>query len=73
MAETDVKLVLGLASYKIGDSTYGTVWETDGCGEIGRQIDLARSIEGIDGFALFSCRDLTKSSDLSEMLKGKWE
>ncbi len=73
VADTDVKLVLGLASYKIGDSTYGTVWDTDGCGEIGRQIDLARSIEGIDGFALFSCRDLTKSSDLSEMLKGKWE
>lgn len=71
-ANTNVKLVLGLASYKIGDSTYGTVWETDGCGEIARQIDLARSIDGIDGFALFSYRDLTESSELRTMLSKKW-
>lgn len=68
---TEVTLLLGLASYKIGDSTYGTTWETDGCAEIDRQIKLLRSIDGIDGFSLFSYRDLTEHNDLCEVLKGE--
>ncbi|MCD8357568.1 MAG: family 10 glycosylhydrolase [Clostridia bacterium] len=69
---TDVKLILGLATYKIEDSTYGSVWEKDGCAEIGRQIDLARSLSDIDGFAIFSYRDLTEKSGLDDVLKEKW-
>lgn len=70
---TDVKLILGLASYKIGDETYGPVWKTDGCAEIGRQIDLSRSISGIHGCALFSYRNLTQTDGLRSVVTQQWE
>lgn len=69
---TDVELILGMAAYKIGDATYGSVWETDGCAEIGRQIELARSIDGIAGCALFSCRNITNTDGLRSTLVQHW-
>ncbi len=69
---TDVRLILGMAAYKIGDATYGDVWESDGCAEIGRQIDLARTIDGVDGCALFSLRNLESNESLCDVLADKW-
>ena len=69
---TSVKLVLGLAAYKIGDSQYGTVWQNDGCAEIGRQLDLSREIDGVSGCAVFSFRNLEQTDGLSDVLQQKW-
>lgn len=70
---TDVQLVLGLAAYKIGDSQYGEVWANDGCNEIGRQLDLAASIKGIDGCALFSCKNLRDNDTLFQTVQERWK
>lgn len=70
---TDVQLVLGLAVYKIGDSQYGEVWANDGCSEIGRQLDLAASIKGIDGCALFSCKNLRDNDTLFQTVQERWK
>ena len=70
---TDVQLVLGLAAYKIGDSQYGEVWANDGCSEIGRQLDLAASIKGIDGCALFSCKNLRDNDTLFQTVQERWK
>lgn len=69
---TDVDLILGLAAYKIGDAQYSDVWQTDGCAEIGRQIDLSREIDGISGCAVFSLRNMEQTAGLSDMLQQKW-
>lgn len=69
---TEVDLILGLAAYKIGDAQYGAVWQDDGCAEIGRQIDLCRSIDGIRGCAVFSCRNLEQTAGLDSILRQKW-
>lgn len=70
---TDVQLVLGLAAYKIGDNQYGDVWANDGCNEIGRQLDLASSIKGIDGCALFSCKNLRDNDTLFQTVQERWK
>lgn len=70
---TDVQLVLGLAAYKIGDSQYGDVWASDGCSEIGRQLDLAASIKDIDGCALFSCKNLCDNDTLFQTVQERWK
>ncbi|HBI64768.1 MAG TPA: hypothetical protein DDX51_06585 [Clostridiales bacterium] len=69
---TQVRLVLGLAAYKIGSTEYTDVWRTDGCAEIARQLDLAHSIDGIDGCAVFSARNLTATDGLSDVLRQAW-
>lgn len=70
---TDVQLVLGLAAYKIGDSQYGDVWANDGCGEIGRQLDLAAGIQDIDGCALFSYQNLRGNDTLFQTVQERWK
>lgn len=69
---TDVRLILGLAAYKIGDASYGSVWQSDGCAEIGRQIDLSHTIQGVDGCAVFSFRNLEATEGLTNILTQKW-
>ncbi|MDO5784051.1 MAG: family 10 glycosylhydrolase [Eubacteriales bacterium] len=69
---TNVDLILGLAAYKIGDAQYGTVWQNDGCAEIGRQLNLSREISGIRGCAVFSCRNLEQTAGLDSILQQKW-
>lgn len=66
---TDVKLILGLAAYKIGSTEYTDVWRTDGVAEIARQIELGRSIENVSGFAIFSYRNLEQIAGLSDVFR----
>ena len=65
--------MLGLAAYKIGDSQYGDVWANDGCGEIGRQLDLAADIQDIDGCALFSYQNLRGNDTLFQTVQERWK
>lgn len=69
---TDIKLILGLAAYKIGSTDYTDTWRTDGCAEISRQLSLAREIDGVDGCAVFSYRNLEQTDGLSDVLKAAW-
>lgn len=69
---TTVQLILGLAAYKIGSTNYGSVWQSDGCAEIGRQLDQMRSMDGIHGCAVFSYRNLEVTDGLSELFRTKW-
>ena len=69
---TDVRLILGLAAYKIGSTDYTDTWRTDGCAEIARQLSLVREIDGVDGCAVFSYRNLEQTDGLSETLKQAW-
>ncbi len=68
---TDVQLLIGLAAYKCGDAENGEIWQNDGVGEIGRQIDRIRSIEEIDGYAIFSYSNLETTDGLSALLEQK--
>ena len=65
------KLILGLAAYKIGDSEQGSIWESDGCAEISRQLDLVRQTKNIDGYAVFSYQNLETTDGLSDLLAQK--
>ena len=67
--QTDVETIIGLAAYRIGDGTSHAVWQSDGCGEIGRQLDLLRQLDGISGYALFSYRNLEQTAGLREQLQ----
>ena len=69
--QTDVETIIGLAAYRIGDGTSNAVWQSDGCGEISRQIDLIHEIDGIGGYALFSYRNLEQTNGLSKILQTK--
>ncbi len=69
---TDVNLILGLAAYKIGSTEYTDTWRMDGNAEISRQLNLMRDIDGVDGCALFSYRNLEQTDGLSDVLKQAW-
>ena len=47
-----VTLIVGLAAYKIGDSTYGSEW-TNNSDMMKRQVEYARTLSRYDGFALY--------------------
>lgn len=72
-ADSDVKLVLGLATYKIGNGKYSNTWQSHGCEEIARQLKMLHQIDGIDGAALFSACRLELTEGLEETVKEGFE
>ena len=69
--DTNVNLIIGLAAYRINDGTSNKVWQSDGVGEIGRQIDLINTVSDTDGYAIFSYRNLETVDGLSNVLMKK--
>lgn len=69
---TNVDLILGLAAYKVGSEQYGTGWQKDGIAQIGRQIDLSREVDGVNGCAIFSYKNLEQTDGFPALLQQKW-
>jgi uncharacterized lipoprotein YddW (UPF0748 family) len=63
---TNTALWIGLAGYKVGDAEAGSVWESDGAAEIGRQLRLCGNTDGVTGVALFSFQNLHGNRALTE-------
>ncbi len=65
--DTDVKLYIGLASYRAMNSDENSPWY--GTVEIFRQMNLNRMIEGIDGEVHFRYRFIENNNPLAEMIR----
>lgn len=64
---TGTHLIIGLAGYKIGDPESGSVWESDGVGEISRQLALCRDTDSLSGVALFSYQTIQDHDALFQL------
>ncbi len=69
LQRTDVSLRIGLAAYKIEDGKSDGVWQTDGIGEITRQLKLCRRSKAVDGVAVFSYHNLSQQPMLRKTLQ----
>lgn len=65
--DTNVKLYIGQAAYKTGNSNQNNPWY--GVEEIKRQVEFNRSNDLIDGYAMFSYSSFTSSPDLYNLIK----
>lgn len=65
--DTGVKLYVGMAGYKAGNSNPNSSWF--GIKEIQKQIQLNNSYEGVNGYTMFRYKYLINNTDLREYLK----